>query len=262
MEAVPLTTIRRWYDRCAKDIEDGNEIEEKWRAADDRREMLDPKNLPSRIEQVRNNTPKTEETGTAKPPEAGNAGKADEAQEEEPRPDPPHSPNEGVGSASSNSAPGTGTKTEERKVPAANGKSGEPKWKTVSAPKKRRTTSAGPTLSRKDEDLVAPTALNITQGWTVQNKGLFEEWGQFYLKLVHKSDTLTEEDVAALREIESRQIDERQASLDKQKQQQLEQQRQQQVLVQQLQNNPMPRPEGPPKDKDGHRHNPMPDKKA
>ena len=68
--------------------------------------------------------------------------------------------------------------------------------------------------------------------------------------------------MVALLEIERTRLDEYQAALDLQEQQRLEQQRQQQVLVQQLLDNPMPRPEGPPKDKDGHRHNPMPIKKA
>ena len=93
---------------------------------------------------------------------------------------------------------------------------------------------------------VAPAALTITQGWTDKNKELFEEWGQYYIKLVHKSDTLSEEDVAELRAIEERQIDGRHTSLERQK-----------ALLEEFKNTPMPRPEAAPKDKESHRHNPI-----
>ena len=114
---------------------------------------------------------------------------------------------------------------EESKVPTAIGKPGKPKGKFTSASKRRKTTSAGPTLSRKDEDLVTPDALNITQGWTVQNTKLFEAWGLHYRKLVHRSETLAEEDVVSLLEIDKNRLDEYQAALGLQEKQRLEEQR-------------------------------------
>ena len=68
--------------------------------------------------------------------------------------------------------------------------------------------------------------------------------------------------MVSLLEIDKNRLDEYQAALDLQEKQRLEEQKQQQILVQQLLDNPMPRPEGPPKDREGHRRNPMPIKKA
>ena len=208
--------------------------------------MLDPKNLPTKVEQLRAEVLKENKAGTAIPKaETLSDDKTEILKESGPGQSPPHSPNEGIGSASSKADQGAGAKEEASKAPTANGKATvhKPKGKENSAPKRRRTTSAGPTLSRQDE-IPRPAAITLSQGWTDTNKALFEEWGQYYIKLVHTSDILTEDDVATLREIEKRQIDEHHTSLEKQK-----------ALLEDFKKTPMPRPEGAPKE--CYRHNPI-----
>ena len=148
------------------------------------------------------------------------------------------------------------------KAPAANGKSGKPKGKASSDPKRRRTNSAGPTLSNQDEVLVEPAAIDITHWRAPENAKHFEEWGWHYSKLCQQNHSLAEEDASALRENNRKQLDERQATLDKQKQQHMEQQLQQQKDHQYLLDHPMPRPEGLPIHKKDHRHNPLSATKA
>ena len=252
VEVVPLNTTKKWFDRCAKNIKDGDAIKEKRMAVDNNREMLDPRKLPTRIGQIRTETLKADAAGTAKSNvEPPNSDKAVEIKADDLGQPPPHGPNEGIGSASSNAGQGAGIKTEDRKMPAATGKVPKPKGKAVSASKRRRTVSVGPTIGRQtppaEERPVAPERLTITHGWTEKNKGLFEEWGQYYIKLVLKSDSLSEEDAVELQRQEKAQVDEHHTALERQKE-----------LTEEFKKTPIPRPEGPDRKERGiHRRNPI-----
>ena len=94
------------------------------------------------------------------------------------------------------------------------GKAGKAKGKSSSDPKRRRTNSAGPTLSSKDKPPVETATIDVTRGWNTGNRLLFEEWGKHYSELCKNSKTYIEEDAANLLDVYTKLLTEAQTALD------------------------------------------------
>ena len=131
------------------------------------------------------------------------------------------------------------------------------KAKSANDPKRRRTNSAGPTLSSKDKPPAEPASIDVTRGWSDENKLLFDEWGVHFSELCKNSKTLIEEDAANLLDVYRKLLAEAQTALDLQLQQHQAEVLQQQKNYQEAVEHPMPRPAGPPKKNVDNRFNPM-----
>ena len=106
VEKDKLDHFKKWYDRCAVNLADGQYIKDMWAEWDQKRKMVDPKNLPSPLAQARSNLPPTATQDT--PASAGNpptTGKNEGNATVQGDGIPPHSP--GGGTQSSPSAGGT-----------------------------------------------------------------------------------------------------------------------------------------------------------
>lgn len=205
VEADTLGTVKRWFERCATTIDDGDEIKRKWEIARASRVMVDHKNLPSNIEQMRKEALKKDKSGKAAKTEILTEDKRNLPKEDASLPSPPHSHGEGVTSSSSQAGPRATTKEEVSSRTAATGNSGNSGKATrrkEPVANRRKTTSAPPSRGRKiaapDDEIPRTESIVAAWGWTDGNKALFQEWKTYYGKLVLRSNVITEEDADTL----------------------------------------------------------------
>ena len=186
-----------------------------WDSYDLKREMVDPKNLPPPLDQLRSNMAKAEVPGSsppaADPAAAGNTqgdAKAPAAKV------PPHSPGEGTHSAASGDPSQSGN-AKGPSAAATGSKPGKAKAKSTSVTKRRRTCSAPPPSTAQPP--AEPTPIDINRGWSTENTLLFAKWEKHYVELCEYYPSCTAEDAAGLANAYRTQLTEAQTKLDNQR---------------------------------------------
>ena len=173
VEKDKMDHFKKWYDRCAINLADGQYIKDMWSEWNKKRKMVDPKNLPTPLAQARSNLPQptTQDapTSNGSPIDVKSEGKATAQGSSTP----PHSFGEGTQSSPSDSAAKPATPLATAAMPK--GKPGKAKAKATAPTKRRRVQSAGPTIGLR-KMLAEPAPVVVEQGWSIENTALFEEW--------------------------------------------------------------------------------------